>query len=208
MSTTNKKGKVVKTVYAEIFAAEGSNDDSFVFALFPGADKPTEITDITVADYKIRQNAIWDATKGPIFKGNVNGAEIKLLKSVRKGQESLVIQLFPKTGPKKQLTEIVTEKLGDDVADRKQKACIIGKEICVAIIEGKVEFENVNSFRDDLMRKHGASPRPCEPKAKRLKSAAASSFEPAAPDPHVSSDPDGDATLMMWKKAVAELDDI
>ena len=163
-STTNKKGKVVKTVYAQIFAAEGSNDDSFVFALFPGADKPTEITDITVADYKIRQNAIWESTKGPIFKGNVNGAELKLLKSVRKGQESLVIHLCPKTGPKKQLTEIVTEKLGDDVADRKQKACIIGKEICVAITEGKLAIENVNSFRDDLMRKHGAT-KP-EPKAK------------------------------------------
>ena len=40
-STTDAKGKVVNSEYAEIYAAEGSRDDDFVLAKFDGDEEVT-----------------------------------------------------------------------------------------------------------------------------------------------------------------------
>ena len=82
--TLSKKGKVLKTVYAEIFAPEDTADHSPVHARFPGDEEPTVITDVTVGDLKLRKDSLWQATKGALFCGIMkDGQSLKLLKSVR-----------------------------------------------------------------------------------------------------------------------------
>ena len=90
----NSKGKIVKTVYAEVYAKPDSQDDDFVVCKFPGEEEETEITDITVAMLKVKEDCLWESSKGPLFiKTLDDGRILKLLKAVRKTQESLVIQL-------------------------------------------------------------------------------------------------------------------
>jgi hypothetical protein len=223
-STTNAKGKTQTTVYAEIFAPDGSNDDSFVVAKFPGDDKPTEITDITVADFKVRQNSTWECTRGPLFQGTAKSGElVKLAKSIRKGQESVVIQWVPEGGKKRQVTEIVTEKLGEDVSERRKLAVSIGKELCVGLIDGKLAVYDVNQERDKLMSKHMNMPDD-GPAAKRSKRAhvdtqtslASSSVQAPTADVHDAATEDDlgvpeslipCSQLAMFRSACKELDE-
>ena len=83
-STLSKKGKVLKTVYAEIFAPEDTADHAPVHARFPGDEEPTVITDVTVGELKLRKDCLWQTTRGALFTGIMkDGTTLKLLKSVR-----------------------------------------------------------------------------------------------------------------------------
>ena len=83
-STLSKQGRVLKTIHAEIFAPDGSSENAPVHARFPGDEESTIITDVTVADLKLRKDCLWQSTKGALWSGiMVDGETLKLLKSVR-----------------------------------------------------------------------------------------------------------------------------
>ena len=83
-TTLTPKGKVLKTVYAELFAPEDGDDDALAHAHFPGDEESTIITDVTVGDLKVKKDCLWQSTKGALFSGIMkDGMTLKLIKSVR-----------------------------------------------------------------------------------------------------------------------------
>jgi len=182
--------KKAARIYAPVYCKEGADDNDFVFAKFPGEEVERQITDITVGEWKVRQDNTWENTRGALWAGSLDGTAVKLMKSVRGTDESVVVLQTDAEKKRRQLCQIFLKHLKGDKTEQRQAGIRIGTEICNKIVCKAVaaDMHVIAVLRDEMLAKAndgaGASAAavvPPKAKAKGKAKAKANAKEHATP---------------------------
>ena len=102
-----------------------------------------KITDVTVKEFKMRENITWTGRTGPLWEGSLDGKKLQVKKAKVNGDDSAVVSLQVDGKKWKQLAQVLTKWFEGDVHSQRVKAVMAATALC-----DKIQCKHIEATDD------------------------------------------------------------